>query len=99
MNYSPLVYAANLPKPTINKEIDKVLKAENDVLEESIKKAEANAAITNKKPCTPPKCDISWRSFFRKKNKTKGGGRKHKRRTKRRIKRRTKRRTIRQNNI
>ena len=71
MNYSPLVYAANLPKPTINKEIDKVLKAENDVLEESIKKAEANEAITNKNPCTPPKCDISWRSFFRKKNKTK----------------------------
>jgi hypothetical protein len=96
-DYSPLLYAAKLPKSAVNKDINKVLDAENKELEAIIAKAEANAAITNKKPCTTPSCNISWRSFFlRKYAKPKTGGRKskkyHKRSNKRRNKRSKKRR-------
>ena len=96
-DYSPLLYAAKLPKSAVNKDIDTVLDAENKELEAIIAKAEAAAALTNKKPCTTPSCNISWRSFFRRKYpKTKTGGRKskkyHKRRTTRRNKHSKKRR-------
>jgi len=95
-DYSPLLYAAKLPKYAVNKDIDKVLDAENKELEAIIAKAEANAAITKAKPCTTPSCNISWSAYFRRKKKnnsiTKGGRRKSKKYHKRRNKRSKKRR-------
>jgi hypothetical protein len=84
-NYGPLLHAAKLPRPTVNKKIKAVLDAEAAELDAIIEKAAANAANTKSKPCTTPSCNISWKSFFRKKIKTKKGGN-NKRRSRRRNK-------------
>ena len=76
MNYSPLVYAANLPIPKKNEEVQKVLDDEEAQLADIIAKAEANAAVTKAKPCTTPSCKISWSSYFRKKFQSRKEGKK-----------------------